>query len=91
MITWTVSKKILVTYEVAHEVSPNLLNKRHLWLKKQKKSRKIRKIVIFDDPELEAVIDAIEKSNYDGMDKTWVNQLMLSQRKHYAKSLRKPA
>lgn len=43
---------------------------------------------VFTDKKLEAVLDNIEKNNYDGLDKSWVNRLMLAHNTHYKKARR---
>jgi transcriptional regulator with XRE-family HTH domain len=45
-------------------------------------------IQVFKDKKVNGIIKVIEDENYSGMDKTWVNRLMLAQRKHYG-SVRK--
>ena len=41
---------------------------------------------IFNTGKLEAALDNIEKSNYDGIDKSWVDRVMLAQKAHYKKA-----
>jgi len=41
---------------------------------------------LFKDKKLEAVLDGIEKANYDGIDKSWVGRVMLAQSAHYRKA-----
>lgn len=38
---------------------------------------------IFKNRKLESVLNNIEKANYDGIDKTWVDRLMFAQKIHY--------
>ncbi len=38
---------------------------------------------IFKDKRTQSLVEEIERCNYDGIDKTWVNRLMLAQRAHY--------
>lgn len=40
------------------------------------------------DGDLEAVLGNLEKRNYDGMDKSWVNRLMLARTTHYRRARR---
>lgn len=37
----------------------------------------------YKDDMLNRMIKAIEDENYNGIDKTWVNRLMVAQRRHY--------
>jgi len=38
---------------------------------------------VFKDKNAQGLLDDIEKRNYDGMDKTWVDRLMLARIAHY--------
>jgi DNA-binding Xre family transcriptional regulator len=38
---------------------------------------------VFKDKKTQSLLDNIERRNYDGIDKTWVNSLMSAQRAHY--------
>ncbi len=38
---------------------------------------------VFKNKRAQALLDFIEKCNYDGVDKTWVNRVMLAQQMHY--------
>lgn len=38
---------------------------------------------IFRKKNLEVLLSDIEKANYDGIDKTWVDRLMFAQKMHY--------
>lgn len=38
---------------------------------------------LFRDKGVQSSLDAIERYNYDGIDKTWVNKLMLAHKAHY--------
>lgn len=38
---------------------------------------------VFKDKKLELRVAAIERRNYDGVDKTWVDRVMLAQIAHY--------
>jgi transcriptional regulator with XRE-family HTH domain len=38
---------------------------------------------VFKNRKAEAALDNMEKINYDGLDKTWVNKVMLAQNAHY--------
>lgn len=40
---------------------------------------------VFKNREAEAALNDMEKINYDGLDKTWVNRVMLAQNTHYHK------
>ncbi len=42
--------------------------------------------LVFKNENLEEALDNIERSNYDGMDKSWVNRVMLAQKTHYKKA-----
>lgn len=42
--------------------------------------------LLFKSEKLEEALDNIERSNYDGIDKSWVDQLMLAQKMHYKKA-----
>jgi len=39
--------------------------------------------LIFKNRKLESALNDIERTNYDGIDKSWVDRLMLAQRMHY--------
>lgn len=41
---------------------------------------------VFKNRKAEAALDYIEKINYDGADKTWVDWIMLAQKTHYEKA-----
>ncbi len=45
---------------------------------------------IFKDKNSQSVLNDIEKANFDGIDKSWVNRLMFAQHMHY-KNIRKAA
>jgi len=38
---------------------------------------------VFRDKRAERALEAVERSNFDGIDKTWVNRVMLAQKAHY--------
>ncbi len=38
---------------------------------------------VFKDRRLQSVLRDIEKANYDGIDKSWVDRLMFAQKMHY--------
>ena len=38
---------------------------------------------IFKDKKTQALLNAVEDQNYDGIDKTWVDHIMLAQKTHY--------
>lgn len=38
---------------------------------------------VFQDKKTQELLEFIEESNYDGIDKTWVNRVMLAQQRHY--------
>ena len=38
---------------------------------------------VFKDKRTQLLLDSIEKNNYDGIDKTWVNRIMFVQNMHY--------
>jgi len=38
---------------------------------------------VFKNKKSKSVLDRIEKANYDGIDKSWVDRLMFAQRTHY--------
>ena len=38
---------------------------------------------VFKNKKTQALLKAVEKRNYDGLNKTWVNRLMLAQTMHY--------
>jgi transcriptional regulator with XRE-family HTH domain len=41
---------------------------------------------VFRSRKLDALIDDIQRRNYDGIDKSWVDRLMLAGRSHYGKA-----
>jgi DNA-binding Xre family transcriptional regulator len=43
---------------------------------------------VFKDKNTQSLLDDVEGRNYDGMDKTWVNRLMLARIAHYRSSRR---
>lgn len=43
---------------------------------------------VFKDKNAQSLLNDIEKRNYDGIDKTWVNSLMLARIAHYRISRR---
>jgi len=43
---------------------------------------------VFKSQRMQFVLDEIQRRNYDGIDKTWVNRLMLAQVKHYKNAKR---
>jgi len=45
---------------------------------------------LFKNKKLKSALDNMEKTNYDGIDKSWVDRLMLAQRMHYASVGRGP-
>ena len=45
---------------------------------------------LFKTRSLEAALDTIEMRNYDGIDKSWVDRVMLAHRAHYRKARRAP-
>ena len=45
-------------------------------------------LVVFKDKATQSLLNDIQKRNYDGIDKTWVNRLMLAQIAHYRASRR---
>jgi len=45
-------------------------------------------IPVFKSQRMQFVLDEIQRRNYDGIDKTWVNRLMLAQVKHYKNAKR---
>ena len=45
-----------------------------------------QEMTVFKETAAEAALRAREAGNFDGMDKTWVNQLMLGQRVHYGRA-----
>ena len=38
---------------------------------------------VFKNKKTQALLDAVEDQNYDGIDKTWVDNIMLAQKMHY--------
>ena len=38
---------------------------------------------VFNDNKTQALLSVVEDKNYDGIDKTWVNNIMLAQKTHY--------
>ena len=38
---------------------------------------------VFKDKKTQALLNAVEGQNYDGIDKTWVDNVMLAQKTHY--------
>lgn len=38
---------------------------------------------VFKDKKTQALLKAVEDQNYDGIDKTWVDYIMLAQKTHY--------
>ncbi len=41
---------------------------------------------VFKNGKAETALDHIEKINYDGIDKTWVDRVMLAQKMHFRKA-----
>jgi len=44
---------------------------------------------VFKDKRVQALLDIMESRNYDGIDKTWVDRVMLAQKVHYLAAGRK--
>ena len=44
---------------------------------------------VFKDKKVQSLLDVIESQNYDGIDKTWVDRVMLAQKVHYIAARRK--
>ena len=43
---------------------------------------------VFKDRRAESALEMVERSNFDGIDKTWVNRVMLAQNAHYSAAKR---
>jgi len=44
---------------------------------------------VFKDKRVQSLLDVVESRNYDGIDKTWVDRVMLAQKVHYIAARRK--